>query len=896
MINRFSSRRQNIYKDFLGERLVDAARYDRVAGYFSSSILEIAGERLEQVTGKIRMVCNSDIVPRDAEIAKAAEQALRKEWCASEPEKLTDGSSDRFTKLFHLLKSGKLEVRVLPTEKFGLVHGKAGVIENKSGKKTSFIGSTNETLAAWKLNYEIVWEDDSDDAIKWVQEEFDMFWNHPLAIPLSKFVVEDIERLSKREVVGSIEDWRKDPEPAAPIVESPVYRKETGLGAHQKFFIKTAFDLHKGPYGARLVLADSVGLGKTVQLGMSAQLMALYGGGPVLVVAPKTLLWQWQGELKTLLDVPCAVWDSNHWVDENGIDYPSAGPESIRDCPRRIGIISQGLITSGSPIIEYIKTMKLECLIVDEAHRCRRRNLGDNREGEKPDPNNLMKFLMAMAPNAKSVLLGTATPVQMYPIEVWDLIAILGMGTEFVLGNDWSNWRKPAEALSLIMGRTPAPTNDLDLWGWIRNPLPPANEDIVFTNLRRALKMKDNEAIAPGDYWERLPDPRKAQIRNLEDNFLRDHNPIIRHVIRRTRDYLEQQLDPDTNEPMLKPVKVELLGEQDPIQLPAYLAAAYHTAEEFCSKLAKRAKGAGFLKTLLLRRVGSSIEAGRITATKMLKEWPGISQLEGEDDETQVQDTPDLKDLTIEEKRLLKQFIEELEANRDNDPKLAVVLKCLGERGWLKQGCIIFSQYFDSIWWLAEKLRAEYPQELIGIYAGGAKSGLIKDGSFKKMSREELKTMVAKGELRLLLGTDAASEGLNLQKLGTLINLDLPWNPTRLEQRKGRIQRIGQVRDLVSIYNMRYADSVEDRVHDLLSGRLENIFDLFGQIPDVLEDAWIAIAEGEIEEAKRIIGDLPTKHPFELRYRKPESVPWETCGKVLDNSERLTVLKKPWRS
>jgi len=66
----------------------------------------------------------------------------------------------------------------------------------------------------------------------------------------------------------------------------------------------------------------------------------------------------------------------------------------------------------------------------------------------------------------------------------------------------------------------------------------------------------------------------------------------------------------------------------------------------------------------------------------------------------------------------------------------------------------------------------------------------------------------------LMLGTDAASEGLNLQRLARLINLDLPWNPTRLEQRKGRIQRIGQIHDTVEIYNMRYKDSVEDRVHD----------------------------------------------------------------------------------
>ena len=58
-----------------------------------------------------------------------------------------------------------------------------------------------------------------------------------------------------------------------------------------------------------------------------------------------------------------------------------------------------------------------------------------------------------------------------------------------------------------------------------------------------------------------------------------------------------------------------------------------------------------------------------------------------------------------------------------------------------------------------------------------------------------------------VIGTEAASEGLNLQRLGSLINLDLPWNPTRLEQRKGRIQRIGQLRSEVLIYNMRYRGS-----------------------------------------------------------------------------------------
>ena len=93
-----------------------------------------------------------------------------------------------------------------------------------------------------------------------------------------------------------------------------------------------------------------------------------------------------------------------------------------------------------------------------------------------------------------------------------------------------------------------------------------------------------------------------------------------------------------------------------------------------------------------------------------------------------------------------------------------------------------------------------------------------------------------------MLGTDAASEGLNLQRLGTLINIDLPWNPTRLEQRKGRIQRIGQARSEIWIANLRYRGSVEDRVHQVLADRLEAIHGLFGQIPDTLEDVWVQVA------------------------------------------------------
>ena len=191
--------------------------------------------------------------------------------------------------------------------------------------------------------------------------------------------------------------------------------------------------------------------------------------------------------------------------------------------------------------------------------------------------------------------------------------------------------------------------------------------------------------------------------------------------------------------------------------------------------------------------------------------------------------------------------------------------------------------------------RSEFQGLEIGLYAGSNRSGIWRNGSFQRTDRETLKKRVRSGELKLLLGTDAASEGLNLQRLGTLINIDLPWNPTRLEQRKGRIQRIGQVREEVWIANLRYRGSVEDRVHEVLASRLEAIHDLFGQIPDTLEDVWVEVAMNNEEAAKQLIDRTAlTRNPFDAKYSKVEDADWETSPLVIDPIAVKELLKKAW--
>lgn len=916
-MNRYSSRKNKLGEQFLSAKLQSAVSYDRIAGYFCSSILEVAGEAIEAIQGKARVICNSGLAPSDVAVAKLG---MRQEWNDFKPEEVyaTAGAMTRLKKLYELLKSGKLEVRVLPDEIYGLMHGKAGVITYADGSKTSFLGSINETKSAFTTNYEMVWEDSDSDSVEWVQTEFDFFWNNPHTIALSDYVIEDIKRISERRSIP-LKDWREtadDPIPAV-AVEEPIYRNEFGLWAHQKYFVARAFNEHKQRGGARLLLADQVGLGKTVQLAMSAKLIALYDDKPVLIIVPKTLLFQWQDELKTLLNLPSAVWTGRYWIDDNGYEYPADSTKAILKCPRKVGIISQGLITRKSEVAELLKSLRFSCVILDEAHRARRKNLGKDPDKHKAQMNNLLEFLNEITFRTKSLLLATATPVQIDPIEAFDLLSALGypQDADTVLGDNYSVWRRtPGTGIKYIQDEEPYPTAEAEMWEIVRNPFPPRSEGKSFEILRQQLGIVDDKNVLAQDIYDKLSRPQKNRVKLIynDDNFIQNHNPYIRTIVRRTRDYLENTNNPDTGEPYLRKIEAVLLGEKDDeaLELSGYLAQAYAIAEDFCDKLSSRVKGGGFMSTLLLKRIGSTMFAGENTAKKMLA-WTAegkdkirslYDEIVGEDDDESEEATQsDIKDLTPGEVECLGNLVAVLNSNTDTDPKYNRVKVILtqgveGEGAWKDKGCILFSQYYDSALYVAERLSKDFPDVRIGLYAGGDKSCIYLNGSFKKETKDEIKRRVKNRELLILVGTDAASEGLNLQALGSLINIDLPWNPTRLEQRKGRIQRIGQLADKIYIYNMRYKDSVEDKVHSKLSGRLQGIYTLFGQIPDVLEDVWIAIAQKDEARAELAISKLPKKNPFILKYEEaiPDCGDWGKCAIVLDKSDERQELMRGW--
>jgi hypothetical protein len=931
MIQRHSSRRSRLDQSVLTQRLAGAVSYDRIAGYFRSSLFEVAGEALASVTGPVRIICNSDLDPQDLITAAAAQAALRRSWCAGKPEDAPPLAIPRYQALYAALTGKKMEVRVLPDSAFGLIHGKAGVVRRADGSATAFMGSVNESLSAWKLNYELLWEDNDPETIAWVQEEFDALWNDARAVDLAccPFIVQDVERIISRKVIEPMElQSIADPTlaAAAAAVETPVYRREQGLWPHQKYFARLALERHRLG-GARLVLADQVGLGKTVQLAMAAMLMALDDpdGGPILVLAPKPLLQQWQDELMELLLLPSARWNGRAWVDENDLEYPSDGAKSLGKCPRRIGLVSQGLVVRGlSEAVNQLLSRRYTCVIVDEAHRARRRKVpkvdADADEiNERADPNKLMTFLREIGPKTKSMLLATATPVQLHPVEAWDLLHILSHGNEGVLGG-WtqtSPWFQASRCLEIATGDSAVPTADVrEGWQYVRDPLPSKFEDPAFASIRRRLDASDTRWQFNPESLDRLsPAIRQVQLQNgLLPNYGENFNPLLRCIVRRTRAYLEATINPATGGYFLPKVTVKLFGEDDTgaLVLGSYLRDAYQEAEAFSQLLQQRVKGAGFFKTLLLRRMGSSMEAGRRTVAKLLGEEPDTPDDEDEDDAEEdapvqlgrpPQGISDFKNFTDAEIASLRRCLDLLKQGGSNDPKLEALIGYL--RGthpgvtssWLDLGCILFSQYYDTVRWIGDEMakRAEFAGMDIGLYAGSNRSGLWRDGKFQRCDRNVLKDRVRAGDLKLLLGTDAASEGLNLQRLGTLINIDLPWNPTRLEQRKGRIQRIGQARNEIWIANLRYRGSVEDRVHQVLADRLEAIHGLFGQIPDTLEDVWVQVALNDEQAANQLIDrTTATRNPFDAKYSKVEDADWETCASVLNGLSMKELLSRGW--
>ncbi|MGF1589555.1 MAG: helicase-related protein, partial [Pleurocapsa sp.] len=282
-------------------------------------------------------------------------------------------------------------------------------------------------------------------------------------------------------------------------------------------------------------------------------------------------------------------------------------------------------------------------------------------------------------------------------------------------------------------------------------------------------------------------------------------------------------------------------------EVPLYQAVSDYVRHFYRLAQKENRKALGFLMTLYRKRLTSSFYAIRESLQRRLegiKEIPidDLRDLDDADDavitglEAYLAEPVDPKEIEYLED-LLRQF-----ENTGEDSKLSHFLTILRRELSQRESAIVFTQYTDTMDYLRENLQQLYGSQ-VACYSGRG-GELYQAGEWQGLPKEEIKKQFREGEIKILLCTESASEGLNLQTCGVLINYDLPWNPMRVEQRIGRIDRIGQVHSTVNIHNFYYDGTVEAKVYRKLRDRIDafqtvvgNLQPILAQVPTFIEQA-----------------------------------------------------------
>ncbi|MFZ0791059.1 MAG: SNF2-related protein, partial [Chromatiaceae bacterium] len=170
------------------------------------------------------------------------------------------------------------------------------------------IDPMNETRHGGQSHYEILWEDDSPEGVACIEAEFEYLWN--VVRPLPDAVCRDVRRRSRRYAIGLPDIETEETLAPDALIESPLYREDMALQPWQQGFVTECLRHYNDHGQVRLLLADEVGLGKTLSLGTAALTLCLLAERtgrrrkPVVIFAPATLCEQWQTEMIDKLDIP----------------------------------------------------------------------------------------------------------------------------------------------------------------------------------------------------------------------------------------------------------------------------------------------------------------------------------------------------------------------------------------------------------------------------------------------------------------------------------------------------------------------------------------------------------------------------------------------------------------
>ena len=328
---------------------------------------------------------------------------------------------------------------------------------------------------------------------------------------------------------------------------------------------------------------------------------------------------------------------------------------------------------------------------------------------------------------------------------------------------------------------------------------------------------------------------------------MRARTPISPLVSRHTRELLRRYHRKGLLETPIADREVEdrfvtMTGDEAAL----YEAVEQYIATTFNQASQEERNAVGFVMTVYRRRLASSFRAlratlGRHRDTLAGSERPAADLDEDVSDDELSEEARDAEEAAELERRALaaeeRAAIEVLldRARRlPPDSKVEALRRTLGD---LREGAfrqtMVFTMYTDTMDFLREELARDGAFRLM-CFSGRGGEVRSSDGAWRTVPRDEARRRFREGQADLLLCTDAAAEGLNFQFCGALVNYDMPWNPMRVEQRIGRIDRLGQQHPVIRIVNLHYEGTVETDVYRVLRDRIGLFESVVGPLQPIL--------------------------------------------------------------
>jgi SNF2 family DNA or RNA helicase len=919
---KYSPEDGDIVRLFYVPALEAAVRYFRTTGYFSASVLATAARGIEGLCrnqGHMKIIVGCTLNPPEVEAIEKGAGLLDTVEVAMLKVPFRNPDADNTSALELLawmVAKGILTVKVAvpcdtnkqPVQGNAIFHEKSGVIEDKAGNRLAFSGGVNETAHGWQKNWDSfhVFTEWGGTAAHVDDEEtsFKKLWDNdakaalvvdvPTAVrdELLKFLPPDDELPAKLKDV----EPPPEPEPALPPEpEPPVPEQLPGdPRALMWGFLHHAPALPNGgerigeataavtpwPHQVRafhrmydawppkLLIADEVGLGKTIEAGLLLRQAWLAGRAKrILILAPKAVLRQWQIELREKFNLNWPIYDGQalNWYPCVGRQNPVAKKVSRQEWHQEpIVIASSHLMRRRDRMPEMLEDAEpWDIVVLDEAHHARREAAGTASEG---GPNRLLRLMHGLKERTEGLVLLTATPMQVDPIEVWDLMNLLGLPPEW-MPQDFRRFFEtighpnPAHAdfehAAQLFQATEKFFGAADVDSMLR--LVPGGSAFKANKLLKALR---DPAAIPRKHL--AVDERKAALR-----IMRANTPVSRLVSRHTRELLRRyfkagMINTSVATRLVDDRFIEMTADERDLYdaVEDYISTTYNNAET------NRRTAVGFVMTIYRRRLSSSFAALLHTLEDRLAKVTTSDDEDALDDETLI-DVMDEEQVTAaKESALVGEELNDIEGllarirRLPTDTKagrLVDELRELRDAGY--DQVMVFTQYSDTMDFLRTILADEFGSKLM-CFSGRGGEWMDAAGGWVVGKRDDVKQRFQAGKGEILLCTDAAAEGLNFQFCGALVNYDMPWNPMRVEQRIGRIDRLGQKYTDIRIVNLHYQDTVEADVYAALRERIDLFTTFVGRLQPILSKlpnqiTQITLAKGDRAQARdNVIADL----------------------------------------